>query len=110
MFAFTEHKWHFHLFDNTRRDVSCIVNMTNHIKQNNKLVATQTGNSVVITNTLTNTATGFKQEFITGRVTQSIVNVFEAIEVNKQHRKIMVRITALMFECLLQPFGEHRTV
>jgi hypothetical protein len=50
------------------------------------------------------------QEFIAGAMTQAVIDDLEAVEVEKQHRELMVRARMAALDGLLQPLVEAASI
>src|SRR5258708_2935783 len=77
-------------------------------QNNGELVASQSGDGVAFTYALARPASHFFQKLVADRMTESVVDLLEAIEVEAKHGDLLTARDAT--EGTLQPLTEQRTV
>src|SRR5437588_12820779 len=68
------------------------------VEQNRKLVTAKTGNHIDVANAAFQTPRHRNQQLIPDRVTQTVVHVLKSIEIEEEHRELIVFMVLRSFD------------
>jgi len=80
------------------------------LEKNRKLIASHTGDSVLGTQAALQPASHRYQEFITNEMSETVIDQFEMIQIQKKHRKQVVTIPFRAFYRLTEPIQEYEPI
>src|SRR5690349_9257203 len=105
-----EHEWLAQLVLNSLRDSDGISRVSHSAQKNRKLIAAEACKRVDRTQCAFETLSKSHEQQVTMCVAQTVVDVLEAIQVEKENCKLVIVATARAFNLSLEQLGEHGTV
>ena len=98
------------LFLNALRHVRRVAEIRNAVEQDRELVTTQAGDHINFADAMLKPARHRNQQLIADRVAQTVVHVLEAIEVEKQNRKLIILMLLRAFDYKLQILRQQSAI